>query len=92
MLEVKAVSLEVIETMLHNLKINKVFFTPVLEQIKTFEIRKNDRDFHIGDEVILNEWDDEKQQYTGRNVKVEILYITDYEQKDNYVVFSFKTV
>ncbi|EKS7866028.1 MULTISPECIES: DUF3850 domain-containing protein [Bacillus] len=78
--------------MLHNLKINKVFFTPVLEQIKTFEIRKNDRDFHIGDEVILNEWDDEKQQYTGRNVKVEILYITDYEQKDNYVVFSFKTV
>ncbi|HFR4141664.1 DUF3850 domain-containing protein [Bacillus cereus] len=78
--------------MLHNLKINKVFFTPVLEQIKTFEIRKNDRDFHIGDKVILNEWDDEKQQYTGRNVKVEILYITDYEQKDNYVVFGFKMI
>ncbi|MCU5457109.1 DUF3850 domain-containing protein [Bacillus sp. FSL L8-0199] len=78
--------------MLHNLKINKVFFTPVLEQIKTFEIRKNDRDFHIGDKVILNEWDDEKQQYTGRNVKVKILYITDYEQKDNYVVFGFETI
>ncbi|MEG7337555.1 DUF3850 domain-containing protein [Bacillus cereus] len=78
--------------MLHNLKINKVFFTPVLEQIKTFEIRKNDRDFHIGDKVILNEWDDENQQYTGRNVKVEILYITDYEQKDNYVVFGFKAI
>ncbi|MEM5646474.1 DUF3850 domain-containing protein [Bacillus cereus] len=78
--------------MLHNLKINKVFFTPVLEQIKTFEIRKNDRDFHIGDKVILNEWDDKNQQYTGRNVKVEILYITDYEQKDNYVVFGFKMI
>ncbi|EOO19708.1 DUF3850 domain-containing protein [Bacillus cereus] len=78
--------------MLHNLKINKVFFTPVLEQIKTFEIRKNDRDFHKGDNVILNEWDDKNQQYTGRNVKVEILYITDYEQKDNYVVFSFKMI
>lgn len=92
MLEVKDLSLEEIETMLHNLKINKVFFTPVLEQIKTFEIRKNDRDFHKGDNVILNEWDDKNQQYTGRNVKVEILYITDYEQKDNYVVFSFKMI
>ncbi|PEA54520.1 RNA-binding protein [Bacillus pseudomycoides] len=78
--------------MLHNLKINKEFFLPVLEQIKTFEIRKNDRDFHIGDKVVLNEWDDEKKQHTGRKVNVEITYITDYEQKDNYVVFSFKLI
>jgi len=78
--------------MLHNLKINKEFFTPVLEQIKTFEIRKNDRDFHVGDKVILNEWDDEIKRYTGRNVNIEIIYMTDYEQKDNYVVFSFKIV
>ncbi|MGF9965342.1 DUF3850 domain-containing protein [Bacillus rhizoplanae] len=78
--------------MLHNLKINKEFFSPVLEQIKTFEIRKNDRDFHIGDKVVLNEWDDEKKQHTGRKVNVEITYITDYEQKDNYVVFSFKLI
>ncbi|MCY8232880.1 DUF3850 domain-containing protein [Priestia endophytica] len=76
--------------MLHNLKINKEFFTPVLERIKTFEIRKNDRDFRVGDKVILNEWDNEKKEYTGRKTNIEILYITDYEQKDNYVVFSFK--
>ncbi|PRT14493.1 RNA-binding protein [Bacillus toyonensis] len=78
--------------MLHNLKINKNFFAPVLEHIKTFEIRKNDRDFHVGDTVILNEWDSEKRQYTGRSVNTEIMYITDYEQKDDYVVFSFKIV
>lgn len=78
--------------MLHNLKINKEFFTPVLEQIKTFEIRKNDRDFHVGDKVVLNEWDDEKKHYTGRKTNIEIIYITDYEQKDNYVVFSFKII
>ncbi|WP_280559017.1 DUF3850 domain-containing protein [Priestia megaterium] len=78
--------------MLHNLKINKEFFTPVLEQIKTFEIRKNDRGFHVGDKVVLNEWDDEKKQYTGRKTNIEIIYITDYEQKDNYVVFSFKII
>ncbi|PGA30051.1 RNA-binding protein [Bacillus thuringiensis] len=78
--------------MLHNLKINTVFFEPVLKRIKTFEIRKNDRDFHVGDTINLNEWDNERKKYTGRSVAIEILYITDYEQKEGYVVFSFKIV
>ncbi|MEI2327339.1 DUF3850 domain-containing protein [Priestia megaterium] len=78
--------------MLHNLKINKEFFGPVLDQIKTFEIRKNDRNFRVGDTVTLNEWDNEKKQYTGRRTNIEIIYMTDYEQKDNYVVFSFKII
>lgn len=78
--------------MLHNLKINKEFYTPILEQIKTFEIRKNDRNFHVGDKIILNEWDHKKRQYTGRKTNIEITYITDYEQKDNYVVFSFRLI
>ncbi|GMR66504.1 DUF3850 domain-containing protein [Bacillus basilensis] len=78
--------------MLHNLKINPVFFEPVLKRIKTFEIRKNDRDFHVGDTINLNEWDNERKEYTGRSIAIEILYITDYEQKEGYVVFSFKIV
>lgn len=44
--------------MLHNLKINKEFFSPVKERIKTFEIRKNDRNFQVGDQIVLNEWDE----------------------------------
>ncbi|MGE1142713.1 DUF3850 domain-containing protein [Bacillus pumilus] len=75
--------------MLHNLKINREFFNPVLEQTKTFEIRKNDRGFCVGDTVILNEWDNQTNQYTGRKVKIKITYMTDFEQKNNYVVFSF---
>ncbi|MGU3458566.1 MULTISPECIES: DUF3850 domain-containing protein [Bacillus cereus group] len=78
--------------MLHNLKINTVFFEPVLKRIKTFEIRKNDRDFHVGDTINLNEWDNERKEYTGRSIAIEILYITDFEQKEGYVVFSFKIV
>ncbi|MFP8645017.1 DUF3850 domain-containing protein [Priestia aryabhattai] len=78
--------------MLHNLKINKEFFTPVLERVKTFEIRKNDRGFCVGDKVVLNEWDNEQKEYTGRKTNIEIIYITDYEQKDDYVVFSFKII
>ncbi|MEK5299030.1 MULTISPECIES: DUF3850 domain-containing protein [Bacillus] len=75
--------------MLHNLKINREFFNPVLEQTKTFEIRKNDRGFCVGDTVILNEWDNQTNQYTGRKVKIKITYMTEFEQKNNYVVFSF---
>lgn len=78
--------------MVHDLKINKEFFRPVLAKIKTFEIRKNDRNFCVGDKVVLNEWDEEKRQYTGEKVNTEIIYITNYEQKDNYVVFSFKII
>lgn len=78
--------------MQHNLKINKEFFVPVMEHLKTFEIRKNDRDFSIGDKITLNEWDKNLEVYTGRKVDGEITYITDYEQKGNYVVFSFKII
>lgn len=78
--------------MIHNLKINKEFFSPVVEQIKTFEIRRNDRGFQVGDKIELNEWDDRNKEYTGKKVNGEITYITDYEQKENYVVFSFKLI
>lgn len=50
---------------------------------KTFEIRKNDRDFKVGDRVTLIETDGK------RYLTIRIKYITDYEQQDGYVVFSF---
>lgn len=72
----------------HDLKIEKKYFDPVLKNIKTFEIRKNDRHFNIGDTFSLNEID-EKRDYTGRSVSGKITYITDYAQKEDYVVFGF---
>jgi hypothetical protein len=83
---------EVIFIILHNLKIDQEFFIPVIERTKTFEIRKNDRNFQIGDKIALNEWDKQENKFTGRKAFGEITYITDYEQKENYVVFSFKII
>ena len=37
--------------MLHQLKIKQCYLYHILEGIKTFEIRKNDRDFQVGDTI-----------------------------------------
>ncbi|EOA7330802.1 RNA-binding protein [Enterococcus villorum] len=78
--------------MLHKLKINQEYFTPVLQGIKKFEIRLNDRNYSIDDIVLLQEIESESRRYTGRELEVRITYITDYEQKEGFVVFGFEKV
>lgn len=41
----------------HSLKTLPVYFAAVLRGDKTFEVRKNDRDFQTGDTLILKEYD-----------------------------------
>lgn len=79
---------ESVNYMKHELKLDKEFFYFVLSGIKTFEIRFNDRNYQVGDVLILKEWDKVTKSYTGRVIEKEITYITDYEQKDGYVVMS----
>ncbi|MDG3374527.1 ASCH/PUA domain-containing protein [Enterococcus thailandicus] len=74
--------------MIHELKILPEFFEAVTSGRKQFEIRKNDRDFKIGDVLHLREWAD--GNYTGDSYKAEITYITDYAQKDGYVVLGIR--
>ncbi|MGQ4498675.1 DUF3850 domain-containing protein [Vibrio parahaemolyticus] len=69
----------------HSLKIEMHFLKAVLDGHKTFEIRKNDRKFHVGDTFELVNGDFVSQPYC-------ITYITNYEQQVNYVVFSFAPV
>lgn len=78
------------EVTTHELKIYKEYFEAVLNKSKTFEIRKNDRNYRVGDRIVLNELQDDKKTYTGRYFKGVITYITDYAQRDGYVVFSFR--
>lgn len=71
----------------HDIRIEREFFNQICLNIKTFEIRRNDRDFSVGDSVKLKEFHDERE--TGAFLIIVITYITDYEQKDGYVVFGF---
>ena len=76
----------------HELKILPCYFDAVLSGRKTFEIRDNsDRGFQAGDMVMLKEYNpapDGKPAYTGRFTKHRIGYVSAFEQKPNWVVFS----
>lgn len=61
--------------MIHALKTEPHFYEPAKQGLKPFEVRKNDRDFKIGDYLALNEYDPEKGCYTGRAV-LEKFYIS----------------
>ncbi len=60
---------------LHNLKTVQPFFNEVLAKAKTFEIRKHDRDFRVGDLLILNKYDANKQDHRFEFCVREITYI-----------------
>lgn len=74
--------------MVHEIKILPEYYQPVLDQRKSFEVRKNDRDYQPGDFILLNEFDGTK--FTGRLSRAQILYVSDYQQTEGYVVFGFK--
>lgn len=79
------------ENKLHELKIYPKYFNAVLDGSKTFEIRKNDRCFRVGDNILLREWDNIK--YSGRSVYAEITYILDdtfIGLSDGYVALGIK--
>ncbi len=50
----------------HDLKCWTEPFNAVSGGQKRFEFRLNDRDYKVGDELILREWDPVKKCYTGR--------------------------
>lgn len=59
----------------HELKCWQPFFQEILDGIKPFELRRNDRDFQTGDILHLREYEHVSCTYTGRETKVRITCI-----------------
>jgi hypothetical protein len=59
----------------HELKTLPEYFLDICSRSKNFELRKNDRNYKVGDHLILKEFDGEK--LTGNQVKRTITYILD---------------
>lgn len=72
---------------IHELKILPQYFNVVRSGEKTFELRKDDRGFKVGDTLILKEFEPgvrdysgqvpiiKESRYTGRSIKKKITYI-----------------
>lgn len=70
----------------HNLKIAPEYFEAVKRGSKKFEVRFDDRGYEEGDFVVLHEFSD--GEYTRETIQKRIGFITEYEQKQCYCVFS----
>ena len=81
-------------------KIPPDFYDLVNSNKKNFELRLNEFEVNEGDTLILEEWDPETKEYTGRTIEREVGYVlkfklNDFGQEDlikekGLVVFSLR--
>ena len=84
--------------MIHQLKEASIYFEDVTTGKKTFEVRKNDRNFKVGDYLALNELtphecnDKGEHLETGRSALFRVTYILDTPEycKEGYVILGIK--
>ena len=75
--------------MRHELNIYEKYFEAQVKGLKTFELRKNDRNFQVGDSLKLNEFNGwgpmAGYHYTGRYCLVNIIHILTEEMCDDFL-------
>ena len=64
----------------HELKCWPLYFEKILDGSKRFEIRVADRDYKVGDQLHLKEYNVSTESYTGRNCTVEVLYLVNSDE------------
>lgn len=63
------------DAVIHELKTWPVYFFSIYLGEKTFEVRRNDRNFKPGDILALKEFDPETEKYTGNEIEVFVSYV-----------------
>lgn len=76
----------------HNIKIGATFFEDVVNRKKTFELRKNDRNYKKGDILEMSEYKDGKK--TGRRTKALVTYmLEEYEGlEEGYCIMGISVI
>ena len=76
----------------HKVKIIPIYFDAVNEGRKTYEVRKNDRNYTNADTITLQEWD---KEYTGRELEFRIghvLHLSDFFNNEARITPHHKRV
>jgi len=61
--------------MIHELKTWPKYFSMVELGLKTFELRKEDRGFELGDTLVLKEYLPYAKKYTGNELRVIVICV-----------------
>jgi hypothetical protein len=79
----------------HELKCDAPWFGLVFDGMKTFELRRNDRDFRSGDLLCLREYDPMTAEYTGRECRRTVIFTMTAEEfglKRGFVALQLETI
>lgn len=73
---------------IHTLKAGEPTFSDLRSGVRTFDVRRNDQDFHVGDLLMICQYINDN--FTGYDIQRKISYIgTDSEGlKDGYVLLG----
>jgi hypothetical protein len=81
----------------YNLKSDPEDFQAVYDNLKTYEIRRYERDFQVGDHLVLLELKEPEKEgryeFTGRCLEVEVTHILRgpiYGLKEAWVIMSIE--
>lgn len=78
----------------HDLKCFTEFFKAISNRSKKSDIRKNDRDYQVGDTVTFRDGESVNGEfvYTGFGISARISYIDNFGLQDGYVNLSLSDV
>ena len=79
----------------HVLKIHPQFLPRIFNGQKTFEIRKNDRDYQVGDTLLLVEHNPNSNVQWAvpgkkQSARVDVVYISSFAQQEGYMVLGIR--
>lgn len=75
----------------HELKTIPPFFEDVISEHKTFEVRwGGDRDFRLGDLLLLREYESNPGIYTDRAAVVRVTYLCRFQEPRGYLGMGIK--
>ena len=79
----------------HELKTWQQPFDDVWNNEKTFEVRKDDRGFRLGDELLLREFDHVGMKYLDGRIQAKIIYLISLDNFlpcDGHVAMGIKVL
>jgi hypothetical protein len=78
----------------HYLKTWTPFFDDIKSGVKQFEVRKNDRDYEVGDTLILEDFNPIKGIHTGRWIPKLVTYVLNDPNfvKEGFVIMGMQDI